>query len=102
MNKNKKVDFMAGFKLIEERDGVARHPESIASAKKPSDVSNDKKYTNVQNSRVGKVAITSWHDPAVRKQLAQIALDFDKDQSDLIVEGINLVFEKYGRSPIAK
>ena len=98
MSKNKKVDFMAGFKLIEERDGVARYPEST----KPSDVSNDKKYTNVQNSRVGKVAITSWHDPAVRKQLAQIALDFDKDQSDLIVEGINLVFEKYGRSPIAK
>ena len=29
----------------------------------------------VQRSRVGKVSIGVWVDPAVRKQLAQIALD---------------------------
>jgi hypothetical protein len=38
----------------------------------------------------------------VRKQLAQIALDTDKDQADLLVEALNLVFERYGKPPIAR
>jgi len=40
--------------------------------------------------------------PAVRKQLAQLALDNDTDQSDLIAEGLNLLFERYGRPSIAQ
>jgi hypothetical protein len=49
----------------------------------------------------GKVAITQYVDPAVRKQIAQLALDLDQSQGDLISEAINLLFEKYGKSPIA-
>jgi hypothetical protein len=48
-----------------------------------------------------KVSITQWVDPVVRKQIAQIALDEDKDQYELVNEALNLLFEKYGRSPIA-
>jgi hypothetical protein len=54
-----------------------------------------------QKGREGKVSITQWVDPLVRKQVAQIALDQDKDQYELINEALNLLFEKYGRSPIA-
>ena len=54
-----------------------------------------------QKGREGKVSITQWVDPVVRKQIAQIALDEDKDQYELVNEALNLLFEKYGRSPIA-
>jgi hypothetical protein len=37
----------------------------------------------------------------VRKQLAQIGLDHDKTQAELAAEALNLLFEKYGKSPIA-
>jgi hypothetical protein len=37
----------------------------------------------------------------VRKQIAQIALDEDRDQYELVNEALNLLFEKYGRSAIA-
>ena len=54
-----------------------------------------------QKGREGKVSITQWVDPVVRKQIAQISLDEDKDQYELINEALNLLFEKYGRSTIA-
>jgi len=54
-----------------------------------------------QKGREGKVSITQWVDPVVRKQIAQIALDEDKDQYELVNEALNLLFEKYGRSSIA-
>jgi hypothetical protein len=53
-----------------------------------------------QGSRRGKVAITQWVDPIVRKQVAQLALDQDRSQAELVAEALNLLFEKYGRSPI--
>jgi hypothetical protein len=50
---------------------------------------------------VGKVSITHWVDPAVRKQVAQLALDTDRHQGEFISEALNLLFEKYGKPPIA-
>ena len=47
------------------------------------------------------MSITQWVDPVVRKQIAQIGLDVDKDQYVLVNEALNLLFEKYGRPPIA-
>ena len=49
-----------------------------------------------------RASIGVWVDPAVRKQLAQLALDTDKDQGDLMAEGLNLLFERYGKPPIAQ
>ena len=62
---------------------------------------SDKAATPRQKGREGKVSITQWVDPVVRKEVAQIALDLDKDQYELVNEALNLLFEKYGRSPIA-
>jgi hypothetical protein len=39
-----------------------------------------------------KVSITQWVDPVVRKQIAQIALDEDRDQYELVNEALNLLF----------
>ena len=56
----------------------------------------------VAPSRQGKKAIAAYFDPAVRKQLAMLAVQEERTQADLLAEAINLLFEKYGQSPIAK
>ena len=103
MSKKTSVDFMAGLRTMEERNAVRRHspakpaptplasiPESPAVVQAPQ-----------QPSRRGKVAITQWVDPAVRKQLARLAIDIDSSQAALASEALNLLFEKYGQPPIA-
>ena len=45
--------------------------------------------------------IAGYFDPAVRKQLAMLAVEHDTDQVKLMAEALNPLFEKYGRSPIA-
>jgi hypothetical protein len=100
----KPVDFVSAMRTFESVEGVQRHPkspvlptESSANQQEPGPVRRA-----VQASRVGKVSIGLWVDPAVRKQLAQLALDSDRDQGELIAEGLNLLFERYGRPPIAQ
>lgn len=57
---------------------------------------------DVAPSRRGKKAVAAYFDPAVRKQLAHLSTDTDKTQAALIAEALNLLFEKYGKPPIAK
>jgi hypothetical protein len=106
MRAKKGVDFMAGLRAVEEREGVQRRPRPApapkatpAASAAPKDESSASPLP--QPSRRGKVAITLWVDPAVRKQVAQLALDHDKSQAELVSEALNLLFEKYGKSPIA-
>ena len=56
----------------------------------------------VPPSRQGKKAIAAYFDPAVRKQLALLAVQEERTQADLLAEAINLLFEKYDQPPIAK
>jgi hypothetical protein len=102
MTKKAGVDFLAGFRAIEQRDGVQRQPKS-APLSAPDDMipMQAAPIAVAQASRRGKVAITYWDDPLVRKQIAQLGLDLDRNQADLIAEALNLLFEKYGKSPIA-
>jgi hypothetical protein len=100
----KPVDFVAAMRSHEEREGVQRHPKP-AAVPLPAEASAPPAAPagrTVQRSRIGKVSIGVWVDPAVRKQLAQLALDTDKDQGDLVAEGLNLLFERYGKPPIAQ
>jgi hypothetical protein len=106
MKAKKAVDFMAGLRAVEEREGVQRRPRPAPAPKTAtatSAASEDASSAGslLQPSRRGKVAITHWVDPAVRKQVAQLALDHDKSQAELVSEALNLLFEKYGKSPIA-
>lgn len=102
MSKKTSVDFMAGLRSMEERDAVRRHP----TVAKPLQAASTQGAPAVvqapqQPSRRGKVAITQWVDPAVRKQLARLAIDIDSSQAALVAEALNLLFEKYGQPPIA-
>lgn len=103
MSKKASVDFMAGLRSMEERNAVRRHPPAKPA---PTPVANVPEAPAVvqapqQPSRRGKVAITQWVDPAVRKQLARLAIDIDSSQGALVAEALNLLFEKYGQPPIA-
>lgn len=55
-----------------------------------------------QANRRGKVIISAYFDPAVRKQFAILAVEEEQTQAALLAEALNLLFEKYGRSPIAQ
>jgi hypothetical protein len=107
MTKGKKttVDFLAGLAAIEHTNAVRRHPTAKTEAQAPAPAAPAELPQSLriseQPSRRGKVAITHWVDPAVRKQLARLAIDYDSTQADLCAEALNLLFEKYGKPPIA-
>ncbi|MFL5279837.1 MAG: ribbon-helix-helix domain-containing protein [Rhodopila sp.] len=103
MSKKPESDFLSGLRVLKEEHAVIR-PTELAPPRVPpaTDAEAPGRVTAIrQKGREGKVSITQWVDPLVRKQVAQIALDQDKDQYELINEALNLLFEKYGRSPIA-
>lgn len=102
-SKKTPVDFMAGFRSMEEKNATRRYPPKAATVPVVPSVQEPPPAVAQPRtqSRYGKVAITHWVDPAVRKQLAQLALDYDRSQGDFAAEALNLLFEKYGQPPIA-
>ena len=96
------VNFLSGLRSL-EAETVQRRPRPAPAADGETGVGEGGPAGagGRQGSRRGKVAITQWVDPAVRKQLAQLGLDHDKTQAELAAEALNLLFEKYGKSPIA-
>ena len=103
MSKKPNSDFLSGLRAVKDEHAVVR-PTEVTPSRGRSAVEDEEPRRTVaprQKGREGKVSITQWVDPVVRKQIAQIALDEDKDQYELVNEALNLLFEKYGRSPIA-
>lgn len=62
--------------------------------------SDKKEHTDV-GVRLGKKVIAGHFDPAVSKQLKQIALDQDTTVQNLLAEALNDLFEKYTKRQIA-
>lgn len=87
--------FAAGLGKLKEVSGKAYAAETALEMP-----ASPKKFD--QANRRGKVVISGYFDPAVRKQLAVLAIEQDATQAGLIAEALNLLFEKYGRSPIAR
>jgi hypothetical protein len=85
------VDFRKGLRTLQEQEAVQRRPKPSKPVDQPLRTA----------TRRGLVSITQWVDPAVRKQVQQLALDHDKEQYELVNEALNLLFEKYGKPPIA-
>ncbi|MFH7191453.1 ribbon-helix-helix domain-containing protein, partial [Klebsiella pneumoniae] len=52
-------------------------------------------------TREGKRVVTAYVSPEAFRQLKRLAADTDAQQQDLLIEGINLLFEKHGLSRIA-
>ncbi|MFE1603319.1 ribbon-helix-helix domain-containing protein [Methylobacterium sp. ID0610] len=53
------------------------------------------------STREGKRVVTAYISPEAFRQLKRIAADEDRQQQDLLLEGLNAVFEKRGLSRIA-
>ena len=102
MSKKPSSDFLSGLRVVKDEHAVMR-PTDIVPSRSSTMTSEEPLRMGAprQKGREGKVSITQWVDPVVRKQIAQIALDEDKDQYELVNEALNLLFEKYGRSSIA-
>lgn len=93
--------FAQGLGKLEAVSGKA--PRAISAVAAPVEAVPEQRGAGAKPSgRTGKVNIAGYFDPAVRKQLAMLAIEQETDQVKLMAEAFNLLFEKYGRSPIAK
>ena len=90
--------FAAGLSKIKEAAGKPVEPASSEPGSKQA----SPQASAVPPSRVGKVIISAYFDPAVRQQFAILAVKQDKSQAALLAEALNMVFEKYGEPPIAR
>ena len=54
-----------------------------------------------KRSRDGKVGLTVYVKPEVRRQLRQMGLDQERSVEDIVREALNDIFSKYGHPPIA-
>ena len=96
--------FSQGLGKLEAIGGKATRPAIVEAANEPTETvlrPDEGRGAAKPAGRDGKVNIAGYFDPAVRKQLAMLAIEHETDQVKLMAEALNLLFEKYGRSPIA-
>lgn len=91
---------------IDDRAGVEKAKAAIdridaaTSAPAVQDAITGGRYPKA-STREGKRVVTTYVSPEAFRQLKRIAADEDLQQQDLLLEGINAVFEKRGLSRIA-
>lgn len=69
----------------------------------PAPVATDQgTSTHVRPGRVGKANVTGYFDPEVKRQLRIIAAEGNTTIQELLVEALNDLFAKRGKSEIAK
>lgn len=96
--------FAAGLSGIKQAGG---RPQAAAAAPAPREEAVTEPALTASlgvqaPSRRGKVVISGYFDPAVRQQLAILAIKQERSQAAMIAEALNLLFERYGEAPIAR
>lgn len=95
--------FASGLSGIKKAAGNAEQPKPAETAPDVVErVTAPSEPAGPPPSRQGKVAISAYFDPAVRKQLAILAVKEDRSQAALLAEALNLLFQQYGEPPIAR
>ncbi len=94
--------FAAGLGKLKETGGKAQPAVTQTAASSPEVVEEAAARRFDQANRRGKVVISAYFDPAVRKQLAILAVKEDRSQAAMLAEALNLLFERYGEAPIAR
>ena len=93
---------MAKKKLGEALQKASEIPKKSSTQQvQLTDNLQEPEKTTVPPSRQGKKAITGFFDPAVSRQLKQLALEEDTTVQALLAEALNKLFEEYGKKPIA-
>jgi hypothetical protein len=94
--------FAAGLPKLKDVSGKAV-PQPVAPAVDIEETESARvRASEPAPSRIGKVAISAYFDPAVRQQLAILAVKQNKSQAALMAEALNLMFERYGEPTIAR
>lgn len=96
--------FAAGLGKIREASGKApaAAPAQAQESETVGEQASAPAPAGVAPSRKGKVVISGYFDPAVRQQLAILAIKQNKSQAALMADALNLLFEKYSEPPIAR
>ena len=81
-------------------EAAAEAPPSAPVATALREAASATRYPKA-STREGKRVVTAYVSPEAFRQLKRLAADTDAQQQDLLVEGINLLFEKHGLSRIA-
>ena len=68
----------------------------------PDDSAPEPAARTVQPGRAGKVAVTGYFAPEVRRQLKRLAADADTTVQALLGEALNDLFAKHGVAEIAE
>jgi hypothetical protein len=82
--------------------GLSKIKEAAGKPAVETGGESQRAMTSLPPSRVGKVIISAYFDPAVRQQFAILAVKQERSQAALLAEALNMVFEKYGEPPIAR
>jgi hypothetical protein len=86
-----KNDRASMLEFLRDRSGKARLDAA----------SSEGRTKGVPKSRQGKVGILTYHAPEVAKQLKLLAAETGRTQGELVADGLNAVFGKYGKPSIA-
>ncbi|MGY6644404.1 MAG: ribbon-helix-helix domain-containing protein [Salinarimonas sp.] len=108
MSKRASLFGARGPKLVEDDDSAAATAEASApsaiapsAAPVPAAGPEPKRKYPVAKTREGKRVATVYLEPEALRQLKRIGFDEETTVQELLVEGINAVFEKRGLSRIA-
>jgi len=75
---------------------------ALLKAQEPEKPKPEKIYNaRATPGRRGKRGLTIYLDPVAHAELKSIAESEDKQLQALLIEGINLVLQRYGKKPIA-
>ena len=104
MSKRASLFGARGPKLVEADETVVAAPAPSAPEAAPAPQGGEpapqRKYP-VAKTREGKRVATVYLEPEALRQLKRIGFDEETTVQELLVEGINAVFEKRGLSRIA-
>jgi hypothetical protein len=67
----------------------------------PSNKQAAQTKTLARPDRAGRAPLPFWSTTPAKKQLRLLAAENDTTQQDLMTEALNLLFQKYGKPPIA-
>lgn len=102
MSKRASLFGARGPKLVEAEEAVTEAPAPSAPAPvTPEAEPAPKRKYPVAKTREGKRVATVYLEPEALRQLKRIGFDEETTVQELLVEGINAVFEKRGLSRIA-
>lgn len=95
--------FVSGLSKIKDDSGRASASAKLAASQaSPEPATLRSPASTLAPSRTGKVVISGYFDPAVRQQLAILAIKQNQSQAAMLAEAMNMLFERYGEAPIAR